>query len=75
MTAIYFNKNQGKYSEKLHKGEWPRKIALKVDMGITAILKVGGFTEERWPHNSNQRIQNQRKDTALPKDWETNIYS
>ena len=41
MTAIYFNKNQGKYLGKLHKGEWPRKIALKVDMGITAILKMG----------------------------------
>lgn len=57
----YFNKNQGKYLEKLHKGEWPRKIALKVGKGIITTTKKMGEKpiknlEEIHTHNVSQFV-------------------
>lgn len=60
MTAIYFNKNKGKYLEKLHKDQQPRKIALNVGMNITTIFKMGEKTiktsEEIHTQNTSQFV-------------------
>lgn len=44
----YFNKNQGTYLERHHKGEWPRKVAVRVDVGKITIKEMGkGYKKSR----------------------------